>query len=1129
MFKGRLKIRAYTLLLAALLAVASILLLESLVRSPAVQREILERLTSSTGYEITSGPMELTLWRGLALDARDVNIKSPDYSLSLTADHLRLVVDPVDLLRGRVTPTRFGMTGADVTVAEAVSFNGDRPRDFSKTAAACFAGLLRLPPVTVDKTRVDLGGRELLFEDLYLETERTGPDGKGRGLSAGGEFVSEGYRTPVRIDGEVFKPEGDGEDRFAFDLTVHVPELEIGSVPDIRWFSFSGGSGAVKASITGTLPGEFSFDGKIETEELRGRFSTEGRGFPLDFDSLASDFSGEFSGGVFEFHRVNLKAPEWSLAGNATLEPGDGKLRAASLNFHSPPMAYRHFKRLVPAEYVPGRLNEEILRRMSGGEVKVDRFVLNGSVEEIRRFNLSATPSVFELMLVWEGISFEPSGAKLPFEGVRGRLDLSGGELELSDLEGDFAGSRVREGVFSMTPLLNPRRFAAGLEGSFRLQDLSSQLTMDLIPRPVLDFVSPVESVKGTATGMISAEYLPDGPGFRVLEAEFGMVDCAISHRDIPLQIKIDQGRILLEKTGAVDFDGSGTLGSSVVSTKGSFDLSGLFEADVDALVDVNELISLWRDAGPAHRVLTGPAPVTGSVSAVNGGWEADGEVFLSGLGFDLPGFSLEFSEGDDRLTFSAAGLFNGPVELTGAVAVPGGSRVELAGSWDPSEREAVAISMSSENFNPADAGLRFSGFHGTLPDMVSGELHLVIPVRAPGDIEIDGTLAGEYGKDKAVFNGVHLEDCKFRVQFKDGSMLLESLEVSAAGGVFNAAGHITIREPWSGAFSVRASGLVLSDFIPEDREMGIRDLLGDESGFLRNSDVTVSWVLDEVAWKRMIFDRVEAETHLSGETLHFNSFIIKWEHGLVEGQGAVSLGRDRTADFSGHMEMEAQPVEALFDIFKSDSRVMTGALTMEAVYSISGGSFDELVKNVIGGANVAIEQGVIFESKIIFRVLERLSLQQIFRGRPSNVPREGFYFELMEGYLNFGGGLVEIEPAGMRSPVFNATAVAKVALDDWSVDCDLYVHPLGTMDSLVSRIPLLGYILAGDDQSLLVYRFNVTGRVTAPEVQYVPLRDLGKTFTGYLKRLLETPGRMYRSLSDAVQENDAPGELPGL
>jgi uncharacterized protein YhdP len=174
----------------------------------------------------------------------------------------------------------------------------------------------------------------------------------------------------------------------------------------------------------------------------------------------------------------------------------------------------------------------------------------------------------------------------------------------------------------------------------------------------------------------------------------------------------------------------------------------------------------------------------------------------------------------------------------------------------------------------------------------------------------------------------------------------------------------------------------------------------------------------------------------------------------------------------------------------------------------------------------VLIEKGVIRKSNVFLKILEFLSLQSIFSKRPPDLSKEGLYFESLGGHGDIEKGVVRTENTQMKSPVLNAVAVGKCDLGQGLADFDLGVQPLGTIDTVVSNIPILGHILTGDNKSLITYYFKVAGPILNPQVEHVPFKTLGEGVTGILKRLFLSPVRLFENLSEGIKKLPAPENL---
>jgi len=57
-----------------------------------------------------------------------------------------------------------------------------------------------------------------------------------------------------------------------------------------------------------------------------------------------------------------------------------------------------------------------------------------------------------------------------------------------------------------------------------------------------------------------------------------------------------------------------------------------------------------------------------------------------------------------------------------------------------------------------------------------------------------------------------------------------------------------------------------------------------------------------------------------------------------------------------------------------------------------------------------------------------------------------------------------------------------------------------------LSYVPIAGYILTGKEKAFLSYVYEVKGDLDDPKIEPIPIKGLGESFLGIMKRLVETP-----------------------
>jgi hypothetical protein len=78
-----------------------------------------------------------------------------------------------------------------------------------------------------------------------------------------------------------------------------------------------------------------------------------------------------------------------------------------------------------------------------------------------------------------------------------------------------------------------------------------------------------------------------------------------------------------------------------------------------------------------------------------------------------------------------------------------------------------------------------------------------------------------------------------------------------------------------------------------------------------------------------------------------------------------------------------------------------------------------------------------------------------------------------------------------------------------------------------VSKVPVVGRILAGEDESLICYYVKVMGDFSNPKVKHIPIRSMERGLIEMIKRILETPMHIFPKGKEGVGSVD--GERDGF
>ena len=131
--------------------------------------------------------------------------------------------------------------------------------------------------------------------------------------------------------------------------------------------------------------------------------------------------------------------------------------------------------------------------------------------------------------------------------------------------------------------------------------------------------------------------------------------------------------------------------------------------------------------------------------------------------------------------------------------------------------------------------------------------------------------------------------------------------------------------------------------------------------------------------------------------------------------------------------------------------------------------------------------------------------------GRLPDLKTKGLPYHNMMATLQIKDGIASTEDFLVDSDAMKITLRGKVDLGKNFIDARIGVHPLVTVDTILSHVPIAGYILTGKDKAFISYFYEVKGNLDDPKIEAIPLKSIEEPSWGVIKRLLETPLRPFQ------------------
>lgn len=209
------------------------------------------------------------------------------------------------------------------------------------------------------------------------------------------------------------------------------------------------------------------------------------------------------------------------------------------------------------------------------------------------------------------------------------------------------------------------------------------------------------------------------------------------------------------------------------------------------------------------------------------------------------------------------------------------------------------------------------------------------------------------------------------------------------------------------------------------------------------------------------------------------------------------------------HISGHAEDVDAL-EVYRellNQKNIVRGNLRGD--FSLQGETGTNFLPSSSGEFNIEIHKGVLHQFPVLSKVLSLLNVSQLFALKLPDMDKEGMPFSKLAATLRLEKGVLSSEDFIIRSEAMNQAYSGTLDLVKNEIDLAVAIHPLGTVDKIVSRIPVAGWLLTGEKEAVLTAHFTVTGKTDKAEVSVQPLDTLTETTIGLLQRTLGLPFKL--------------------
>ncbi len=264
-------------------------------------------------------------------------------------------------------------------------------------------------------------------------------------------------------------------------------------------------------------------------------------------------------------------------------------------------------------------------------------------------------------------------------------------------------------------------------------------------------------------------------------------------------------------------------------------------------------------------------------------------------------------------------------------------------------------------------------------------------------------------------------------------------------------------------------------------------------------------------------FREVRGAVSYNRETLRVRELTFRYQGGRGAAAGETQLAA-AGGQPSHHYRFSLSGI-AVAGLFreKENDQVVTGALSGSGEIIISGKTAADFKKTASGSMSLKIEKGVLKKFPVLAKIFSLLNISQLLRLKLPDLATEGMTFRTISADITMKNGLAATNNLYLDSDAMNIVGTGKINLAERTIDATIGLQPLQTVDKIISRIPVAGWILTDDDRRFITVYFDARGSLDNPSVRAIPIKGLSEEALDMFKRVFKLPKKLVTDTGEII------------
>ncbi len=292
--------------------------------------------------------------------------------------------------------------------------------------------------------------------------------------------------------------------------------------------------------------------------------------------------------------------------------------------------------------------------------------------------------------------------------------------------------------------------------------------------------------------------------------------------------------------------------------------------------------------------------------------------------------------------------------------------------------------------------------------------------------------------------------------------------------------------------------------------------------------------VIQKPRYKHFSGEKLSAQVKIHDNLISIDKILTMVETtGELEGRMFIRVPPGKPAAMRASFQARDLPVGKLLLTMGDEARLITGRLDIRGMVQGHGRDSRGVVPTLNGGLEFSLKNGYVRKGTILPKIIALLNLPQALRGKV-DIEEVGFPFNEVTANVTLKDGRFSTQEFLVNSTITKTTVAGSYDLAGDHVEGVAVVSPFGTYADVLKTIPLFGTILKGERRGIATAIFNISGSLSDPQVEYMPLESFQTGLSGLaqlafdmLKNTLMIPVDLIKNETESTSGETPPAPVP--